>query len=248
MGMNKTKTEGAAPVRRHVGRPRKNEFPDSVADLLLRATINEVARDGAFAVNARQVCDVAGVSYGTVNHNFVSWNGLLAAAAMRYYSEYVEELWKATQAAPHDPDARLEAWIKAQVAHGVRMAGWSAVINYPATFKSITDILQEKHAEEMTGLLELNLARLGRLTLDVRDGVVTDFPYGVNEFPREEMLADHVAVARATITVWGTLGMTIWMASATTRGAGSPETGERGDMIMDFHIAEIIRGIKSDAH
>lgn len=237
---------GAVVARRRVGRPRKDEFQHPVAELLLRATITEVARSGAFAVNARQVCDAVGVSYATVNHSFGSWNGLLAAATLQTYREYVDELWSAAQAAPREPEARLEAWIKAQVAYGQRMAGWSAVINYPQTFASITEIVQEKYAIQMTEWLELNLARLGRLVMDVRDDVVTDFPYEVNDFPRQEMLSDHVAVARATIVAWGTLGMTVWTASAGSRGAGSREIEERSAMIVDFHISEMIRGIKGD--
>ena len=216
------------------------------SELLLRSTISEVARHGVFSINARHVCLAAGVSFGAVSHNFGSWDGLLAAATALAYREYIEELWLAAQVAPRDPVSRLSAWIRAQVDYGRRMSGWSAVINYPTSFERISELLRDQHGEEMKGLLELNLARLGQLTIDVREDTVTDFSFGVGEFPRAQMLADMRAVARSTTVGWSALGMAVWAGSAGTRAQNVPEMDELFSQILEFNIGEIISSIQRD--
>lgn len=232
--------------RRPVGRPRKESSFVAASEALLRTTIEQVAIHGAFSINARFVCEKAGVSFGAVNHHFGSWDGLLAAATVETYRGYVVSTWEAVLSASRDPEARFTALIRAQLEHAQKMSGWSAVINYPGSFEGISAILQSEHQEEMSQLLELNLARLGQLTIDVRENSVTDITFDVGEVPREVLMKDQKAVARSTIVGWTALGMSVWASSAGSRARDFPEAQEMFEQIVRFAIAEAIEGIKRD--
>lgn len=233
-------------VRRRPGRPRSDESRPSVRESLLTATKELVAAHGPLSVNARQVCDRAGVMYAAVNYNFGSWNGLLAATSSQVYTSYVEQLWEAVSAAPREPRARLRAYIETQVEWSRKNPGWGAVFNYPVSVEDVTKIRLERDTTETVGLFRLNLARLEQLVIDVREGTVTDFSYGVGEFPEAALLADQKAVARSTSIGWSTMGMAVW---ASRGAAGEAQLSELKGLeagLMGFHINSMIDAIVSD--
>lgn len=244
--MNAQSGEGETVLRRPVGRPRKESTLVSASQALLQTTIAEVAVHGAFSINARFVCEKAGVSFGAVNHHFGSWDGLLASATLEAYRGYVSEIWEAACTAPSDPESRLAAFIRAQLRYAQTNSGWGAIINYPGSFEGITAVLQREHQEEMKNLLELNLARLGQLTIDVREGAVTDFPFEAGGVPRQEMMKDTRAVLRSTIIGWTSLGMSVWASSAPSRAQDLPDAQAMFEQIVSFSIAELLESIKRD--
>lgn len=236
----------AAATKRKPGRPRANEARPSVKESLLGATIKAVASHGPLAVNARRVCDDAGVMYAAVNYNFGSWNGLLAAASSRVYAEYVDLLWEAVNHAERQPRERLRAYIQAQIDWARHMPGWGAVFNYPVSVEEVTKIRVERDYLETVGLFRLNLARLEQLVIDVRENSVTEFDYGVDDFPVEQMLADTKAVARSTSIGWSTMGMAVW---ASRGEAGDIQVNEVKGLepsLMEFHINALIDSIAQD--
>lgn len=233
-------------TKRKPGRPRANEARPSVKESLLGATIKAVASHGPLAVNARRVCDDAGVMYAAVNYNFGSWNGLLAAASSRVYAEYVDLLWEAVNYAPRDPRERLRAYIHAQIEWAKQMPGWGAVFNYPVSVEEVTKIRVERDSLETVGLFRLNLARLEQLVIDVRENKVHDFDYGVDEYPLDELLADTKAVARSTSIGWSTMGMAVW---ASRGDAGDIQVSELKGLesgLMEFHVNALIDSIAND--
>lgn len=233
-------------TKRRPGRPRADEARPSVKESLLDATIKAVATHGPLAVNARRVCDDAGVMYAAVNYNFGSWNGLLAAASSRVYAEYVDLLWEAVSQAPRDPRERLRAYIQAQIDWARQMPGWGAVFNYPVSVEEVTKIRVERDSRETVGLFRLNLARLEQLVIDVRENRVTDFEYGVDDFPVEQLLADTKAVARSTSIGWSTMGMAVWAARGE---AGDIQVNELKGLeagLMEFHVNALIDSIAQD--
>lgn len=237
----------AEPVtRRRPGRPRADETRPSVRESLLAATIELVAAHGPLSVNARQVCDRAGVMYAAVNYNFGSWNGLLAAASSQVYTCYVDQLWDRVTAAAAEPRARLRAYIEAQVEWSRQNPGWGAVFNYPVSVEDVTKIRIERDTEETVGLFRLNLARLEQLVIDVRDGTVTDIEYGVGEIPEAALLADHKAVARSTSIGWSTMGMAVWASRGSTGEAQLSELKGLEAGLMNFHIESMIDAIATD--
>lgn len=233
-------------IKRKPGRPRADEARPSVKDSLLGATIKAVASHGPLAVNARRVCDDAGVMYAAVNYNFGSWNGLLAAASSRVYTEYVDQLWEAVSFAPREPRDRLRAYITAQVEWAKQMPGWGAVFNYPVSVEEVTKIRIERDSLQTVGLFRLNLARLEQLVIDVRENIVTDIDYGVDEIPTDKLLSDSKAVARSTSIGWSTMGMAVW----ASRGmAGDVQVDELKTLeagLMEFHINAMIDSISAD--
>lgn len=244
MSLNST-TE--VPTKRKPGRPRSEDALMPARILLLDETINSVAVNGPLAVNARQICKAAGVMFAAVNYNFGSWSGLLAAATSKVYADYVAEIWELVAAAKPEPEARLRAYILAQSNWAQRMPGWSAVINYPVLVKDATTLRFEMYSEATVDIFKLNLLRMGRLVMDVRDNVVTPFDYTANTMPVGDMLKDIATVKRATSVGWSILGLNVWVSRGET---GRAQVGDWHSMqaeVIDFHIDEIIRSIKADS-
>lgn len=238
-------TAHAAPKRKP-GRPRADESRPSVKESLIGATIKAVASHGPLAVNARRVCDDAGVMFAAVNYNFGSWNGLLAAAASRVYAEYVDILWQAVEHAQREPRERLRAYILAQVEWSKQMPGWGAVFNYPVSVEDVTKIRLERDTFETVDLFRLNLARLEQLVIDVRENSVTEFHYGVGEIPVEQLLSDSLAVARSTSIGWSTMGMAVWASRGSTGESQISEFKALESQIMEFHVNSLIDSIAND--
>jgi AcrR family transcriptional regulator len=233
--------------RRRPGRPSKTHPGLSLRSQLLDKTIELIALHGATDVSARQVCDEVGVTFASVNYNFGTWNGLIAEAGATVYSNYVDLLWNAVNAAPREPEARLLAYIRAQIEWSASYSGWGAVFNYPFSARTATTIMQEKFGQAHNAKFQLNHARLTRLTIDVRDGVVTPFDFDESTYPHAELLSDAIGLARATLTGWSTLGMMVWLSRGPTLETQIPDIKARQDAIVDFAIRQIISAIRSDA-
>jgi hypothetical protein len=82
---------------------------------ILYVTFGEVASAGPSSFNVASVCDRLGITYPMVNHYFGNRDGLLAEGAYMVYQRYVEKLWDAAMSATRKPEARLKAWMMAQI-------------------------------------------------------------------------------------------------------------------------------------
>ena len=238
----------AAVNRRKVGRPRKDSNTPSVRESLIALTRQEVAAHGPLAVNARTVCMLAGVTFANVNYNFGTWNGLLAEAAAATYVDFVESIWAQVQAAPHDAEARFRAWVSAQVTWHQANPGWGAFFVFPVSAEVPAQLMREKAGKTISGYFTLNLARLGSLVRDLRDGTVTDFPYDTNNFPRAEMAQDTDLVLRANSIGWSIMGLAVWKAGSHVQRDQVPEIDRFEAQIEEFHIAELIASARRGAH
>jgi AcrR family transcriptional regulator len=213
---------------------------------LLLLTMREVALVGPATFNTMGVCDALGISYPMVNYYFGNRDGLIAEAGHLTYLRYVQKLWDGVEAAPRTPEERLLAWMHAHLRLNVEIRGWGAVLNYPRFSATIEEILDERFGAEHRRHFELNMARLTRLILDVREGSVSDFPFGVDDFPREEMLAqDEVVKVAATIS-WATLGLAVWRSGRHTPSKGIPELEQQGEKFVAAHFATLLALAKGD--
>jgi len=210
-------------------------------DRLIFLTMREVAMVGPASFNTGGVCDTLGISYPMVNYYFGNRDGLIAEAGHVTYVRYVDKLWRAVEAAPRTSIDRLRAWMQAHLRLNVEIRGWGAVLNYPRFSSSIEEILDERFGEDHRRHFELNMARLARLILDVWEETVTDFPHGVDDFPREELMSlDPVLDVTATIS-WATLGVAVWRSGRHTPSKGISELDRLGPRFMDAHTENMIR-------
>ena len=232
---------------RRPGRPARNALAIPIRRQLIDKTIELIASHGATDVSARQVCEEIGVTFASVNYNFRSWNGLIAEAGANVYSDYVDLLWNAVGAAPREPEARLLAYIRTQIEWATSNSGWGAIFNYPFSARTATAIMQEKFGQAHNAKFQLNHARLTRLTIDVRDGVVTPFDFDEHTYPHDELLSDEIGLARATLTGWSTLGMMVWLSRGPTLETEIPDIKTRQDAIVHFAMQQIVSAIRSDA-
>ena len=232
---------------RRPGRPSKNDVDIPIRRLLIEKTIELIASHGATDVTAREVCDAVGVTFASVNYNFGSWNGLIAEAGATVYSDYVDGLWTAVQSAPLIPEARLVAYIRAQIEWATNNSGWGAVFNYPFSARTATTMMQDRFGLTNNLKFQLNHARLTHLTIDVRDGDVSPFDFDETNYPHDELLSDRLGLARATLTGWSVLGMMVWLSRGPTLETQIPDIKKRQDAIVTFAMAQIIDAIKSDS-
>jgi AcrR family transcriptional regulator len=210
-------------------------------DRLIFLTMREVAIVGPASFNTIGVCDTLGISYPMVNYYFGNRDGLIAEAGHATYVRYVAKLWAAVEAAPRTPIDRLRAWMQAHLRLNIEIRGWGAVLNYPRFSSSIEEILTERFGEEHRRHFELNMARLARLILDVWEQSVSDFPYGVDDFPREDFLRSDSALEITATISWATLGVAVWRSGRHTPSQGIRELERLGDRLVDAHTENMLR-------
>ena len=209
-------------------------------DRLICLTMREVAIVGPASFNTAGVCDTLGISYPMVNYCRGNRDGLIAEAGHATYVRYIAKLWAAVEDAPRTPIDRLRAWMQAHLRLNIEIRGWGAVLNYPRFSSSIEEILDERFGEDHRRNFELNMARLARLIIDVWEGDVTDFPYDVDDFPREALLgSDAVLDITATIS-WAALGVAVWRSGRHTPSKGITELDRLAERFIDAHTENMI--------
>jgi hypothetical protein len=158
---------------------------------------------------------------------------------------YVDNLWAAVQRAPRNPKDRLAAWILAEIKETDEMGGWGAVLNYPLAAKDVSYIVRQSFGEIMNKGFELNLARVGSLIKDIRNGEVSDPPWGLGTVPRLELFMDPELRALVPTVSWSTLGVSIWVAGQHLPSRSIPEIAPIANQLIDNHIAMMIDLIES---
>ena len=228
--------DGAASIWLDFG-----DDPDpSNRERLILLTMREVALVGPASFNTGGVCDTLGISYPMVNYYFGNRDGLIAEAAHTTYTRYSEKLWRAVEVAPRTPVDRLRAYLRAHLRLNVEIRGWGAVLNYPIFSSTIAQILDERFGDEHRRYFELNIARLGRLILDLWDERVSDDVYTIDTFSREALLANSAAVDATSFLSWATLGVAVWRGGRHSPSRGIAEIERMQDSLIDVYIENMI--------
>lgn len=212
---------------------------------ILYVTFGEVASSGPGAFNVASVCDRLGITYPMVNHYFGSRDGLLAEGASMVYRKYIEALWKAVQAAPRDPEARLRAWTMEQISETLAIGGWGPILNYPLAAREVTTQIQAKFQQPLNRLFELNLARLATMVNDIRRGTVTDIDFTEDNFPRADMLKDPFLTSVMPTVAWSTFGLSVWLGGQHAPARNIKEISMMLDDLLESHLENIIYLIKN---
>lgn len=212
---------------------------------ILYVTFGEVASSGPGAFNVASVCDRLGITYPMVNHYFGSRDGLLAEGASMVYRKYIEALWKAVEAAPREPEARLRAWTMAQVSETLAMGGWGSILNYPLAAREVTSEIQTNFQQPLNRLFELNLARLAVIVNDIRRGVVTDVDFTEDNYPKAEMLKDPFLNSVMPTVAWSTFGLSVWLGGQHAPARNIKEISVMLDDLLESHLQAVIHLIKN---
>jgi len=210
-------------------------------DRLIVLAMREVAIVGPASFNTAGICDALGISYPMVNYYFGNRDGLVAEAGHATYVRYVQKLWDAVEEAPRTPVDRLRAWFDAHLRLNIEIRGWGAVLNYPRFSSSIEEILDERFGEDHRRHFALNMARLTRLVLDLWADTVEDFPYGLDDHPIAEFLADPALIEVVATLSWATLGVAVWRSGRHTPSKGLAELDRIGPALIDAHTENMLR-------
>jgi AcrR family transcriptional regulator len=152
--------------------------------------MEHVRAKGPWDFNAAANCQRLGITNPMVNHYFGNRDGLLAAALFETYRRYVGHLAEAVDAAPHNPRARLEAWMREQITRTCEMGGWSTLLNNPMSALQVTELFNRDFSDEVRELFESNLILLAYLVRDLREGSVTQTPAQLQPEERQAILHD----------------------------------------------------------
>jgi AcrR family transcriptional regulator len=217
----------------------------SIRQKMIYLTIREVALVGPGTFNTMGVCDTLDVTYPMVNHYFGNRDGLIAEAGFVAYEIYVKRIWQNVEAAKPDPEARLRAWMMAQLHLNTEIKGWGAILNYSPFSQSVFHIMEEKFGDQRRQLFELNIARLAQLIKDLRDGRLTNFDFDVDNFPREELLADQSLVELTSTIAWSTLGLAVWKSGGHAPSQGITDLKLRSEALIEAHINNMLKLVRS---
>ena len=216
----------------------------SMQDKIIYLTIEQVKEKGPWDFNSAAICQRLGVTNPMVNHYFGNRDGLLAAGLFEVYRRYIDHLGEAVAAAPRDPKARLEAWMREQIKRTCEMGGWATMLNSPISALHVTDLFQEEYREDVQRLFESNLRRLGYLIRDVQQGTVTDLPSGFTSEEREALLNNVELVGLTASVAWSTLGSATWLAGQHVPSSKIPELWVRSDDLISAHIRRVIASVE----
>jgi len=212
---------------------------------ILYVTFGEVANSGPGSFNVASVCDRLGITYPMVNHYFGSRDGLLAEGAYMVFERYVERLWDAVMAAPRNPEARLKAWMMAQITETLIMGGWGPILNYPLAAREVTAEIDAKFQKPLNRVFELNLARLAILVRDVRKDTVTDIAYTAKKYPRTQLLTDPYLLSVMPTVSWSIFGMSVWVAGEHAPARNIKEISSLVKVLLETHFRTIVSIIRN---
>lgn len=207
---------------------------------MLYLTIAEVAKAGPADFNSQAICDRLGITYPMVNHYFGSRNGMISEAGFAIYELYISRLWENVEAARSTPEARLRAWLQAQVALHIELGGWGKVLNYPHYWQGILAQMEQEKADRRKQLFEVNIARLAMLVRDYRNQEVTAVEFTPENYPREDLLLDKKLIELTTTIALSTLGLAVWRSGGHIPSKGIVDLQEMTDVISENHQRQML--------
>lgn len=211
-----------------------------VRQKMLYLTIREVAMVGPASFNTMGVCDTLAVTYPMVNHYFGNRDGLVAEAGFVAYELYVQRIWENVEAAKPDPKVRLETWIRAQIALTSEIAGWGAILNYAPFSQNVFQIMEQKFGDRRRALFELNIARLAILIRDYRTNQLSTIDFGIDNYPRSEILQDQELTETIFSVAVSTLGVAVWKSGGHAPSRGISDLRAETERLVEAHIQNLL--------
>jgi AcrR family transcriptional regulator len=213
-------------------------------DKIIFLTIEQVKAKGPWDFNSAAICQRLGITNPMVNHYFGNRDGLLAAGLFEVYRRYIDHLGEAVAAAPREPKARLEAWMREKVNRTCEMGGWATMLNSPMSALRVTEVFQEEYRDEVQRLFEYNLMRLGYLIRDVQQGRVTEQSSVLSSEERAALLGDQELSGMTASVAWSMLGSATWLAGQHVPSSRIVELWARSDDLISAHIRRVIASVE----
>jgi AcrR family transcriptional regulator len=182
----------------------------SVRQQMLALTVVRVGERGPEVFSTNVLAKELGVVPGTINYHFGSREALIAKASVLGYKRYVERIWEKVNHEKKDPEKRLCLWLEESVEIQFQMHGWGPIFNFPASAKSVTEILNKKFSRQLEEFSELNMSRLNFLVEDLRKNKVREYPYTLGKVPRDKLLLNIKLIQLTASIGWSCLGLAVW--------------------------------------
>ncbi|NTF10464.1 TetR family transcriptional regulator [Agrobacterium rubi] len=163
-----------------MGQKFQRAEPSERRDLLVRAALRCLARDGRAGLSVRSIAVEAGVSIGLVNHHFGTLESLVALAYHTLASESLASIREAVASAGSCPNKRLDAFLVASFQPpmlepdvlGVWIVFWSMQRNsvamasihagtYGAYLELLEELLRDVATDTGTTVASPRLASIG---------------------------------------------------------------------------------------
>lgn len=167
-------------------KPYRREAEDKRRLALVEATLALVAEGGAKTATVRAIAQRAGVTAGLIRHYFQGKDQLVTAAYRHLMERMTAESTAVLRAAPHDPHARLAAFVAAALKPPVvdpeALILWATFLQetyrdpamkdtHSQTYLGFRDMLQDLIAALPTQRDEASLRRLAIACTAVIDGL-----------------------------------------------------------------------------
>lgn len=216
----------------------------SMQDKIIYLTIEQVKSKGPWDFNSAAICQRLGVTNPMVNHYFGNRDGLLAAGLFEVYRRYIGHLAGAVAAAPKNPRARLEAWMREQIKRTCEMGGWATMLNSPLSALRVAELFQSDYHSDVQELFESNLARLSFLISDLKTGAVTEPLPQLTPDLRRVLVDDFDSAGLVASVAWSTMGSAIWLSGQHLPSSRIGELWEKSDELIDAHIERVITSVQ----
>lgn len=216
----------------------------TVRQKLIALTIEEVIKTGPSDFETKVVCDRIDVNYSMINYYFGGRDGLLAEASAVTVRKSILGMHKRIVAAPRNAEKRFRVWIEGELQWYRDHSAWGVLINYPIASKVSGAILEEKYGAELTKYSEFYLAMVATMVLDLRKGTLSDFDFGVDNYPRASLLLNPIAALDTVSLAWSVHGIAVWSSGKQVGSAALSAPSLTQAMAIKHHINHIVERAK----
>ena len=216
-------------------------------DQFLWLSIHLVRKLGLAQFTITTVAKQLGYSVAMVNHHFGSRDGLIAEGAAVVHAQYSEQIRIATESAPSNPRARLEANIRARFTEGRKLKGWAQVLNFPFHSFESPHIAMERVGQSFEASFYRNLAYLTQLVADYQRGTISTSTPDVENFPASVVASNPTAFYHASMIGTASAGAVMWLTGRLDIREQSADLATLTETMLDWQAQTLLDSIPTDA-
>lgn len=179
-------------------------------DQILQVAMGELAVNGTDFFNTPQLCERLHITRTLINHHFGNQMKLIAEAAVCAYEEYIAILRKAAES-ESAPEARLQAWMRAQNEWFFHNRGTAALLQMP--HPTYAAIISADFETRMQKAFRHNMAVLACLVRGVQMNEFVSLDFSMENAPYDDILGQDLETLMRTASVgMSSLGASVWAA------------------------------------